>query len=109
MHKAQKGIGVMFHLKSKVETCLGLVEVSTVDLSLPGWTSGKGYETCLFLPGEESEVVAWYATQEQAAAGHAAFSNEAVLKAITEVMDVRDSYLHQLVKANQTLDKIIEG
>ncbi len=68
----------MFHLKDDVLVDDMIVHVSTVDLSLSGFTSSKGFETCLFWK-DESEVVEWYATSEQAAAGHAAWKREAVL------------------------------
>lgn len=80
----------MFHLKTKVAHFNGDVEVSTVDLNLEGWTTGKGFETCLFFPNGESEVVGWYANQEAAAAGHAAFSNESVLRFIEQIRNTRD-------------------
>lgn len=59
----------MFHLKTTVAG----VDVSTINLSHTGF--GAGYETCLFYPSGtreiESEVVGYYATQDQAEAGHA--------------------------------------
>ena len=99
--------GSAMHLKDSVESCLGMVDVSTIDLSISGM--GHGFETCLFFPGGDSEVVAWYSNAGDAIRGHKGFSNPAVIRAITEVMDTRDSYLHQLVKTMQTLDNIVEG
>lgn len=83
----------MFHLKTSVEHFDGVIDVSTVDLSLTGWTTGKGFETCLFFPSGRSEVVAWYGSQEAAAEGHAAFSNPMVARFI-EQQDHSINLLH---------------
>lgn len=63
------------------------VKVSTVDLSLPEFgIVDKGYETALiFDPDtakEHIEVVGSYRTLNDAVAGHAAFSNHEVIRAI---------------------------
>lgn len=100
----------MFHLKTKVDLAgWGTVDVSTVDLNLTGWTTGKGFETCLFFGDGDSEVVGWYANQQEAAAGHAAFSSEAVIRFLLEIRDTRDSYQEQLVVALQEIDKLKEA
>jgi hypothetical protein len=66
------------HLKTTVtlET-IGKVDVSTIDLSHTGiWT---GYETCLFWRELDSDVVETYGSWEQAQAGHARWTDPAVL------------------------------
>jgi hypothetical protein len=69
----------MSHLKTTVtlET-IGKVDVSTIDLSVntPFWT---GYETCLFWRTRDSEVVETYGSWEEAQAGHARWTDPAVL------------------------------
>lgn len=64
------------------------VKVSTVDLSLPEYgIVDKGYETALIFdagkPNESIEVVANYRNLVDAVAGHAAFQNPDVIRAIT--------------------------
>jgi hypothetical protein len=70
----------------KVGTMMG--KVSTVDLSLPDFgIVDKGFETALIYepdsPMEHIEVVANYRSIEDAVAGHAAFQNPDVIRAIT--------------------------
>jgi hypothetical protein len=64
------------------------VKVSTVDLSLPDFgIVNKGFETALIFepdaPTEHIEVVANYRSLSDAVAGHAAFTNPDVIRAIS--------------------------
>lgn len=64
------------------------VKISTVDLSLPEFgIVDKGYETALIFdpdtPKEHIEIVGSYRTINEAVAGHAAFSNHEVIRAVT--------------------------
>jgi hypothetical protein len=62
------------------------VKVSTVDLSLPEFgIVDKGYETALIFgtADEAIEVVANYRSLSDAVAGHAAFTNPDVIRAIS--------------------------
>jgi len=62
------------HLKTTVSVPgIGDVDISTIDLSIHGW-GGTGIETCIFFPGGDSEVVAYYGSQTEARVGHKAFS-----------------------------------
>ena len=67
----------MLHLKTDVT-----VHVSTIDLSISGW--GRGFETCLFFENGHSEVVEWYATEEDAIEGHHDWCLPSAIKAQIE-------------------------
>lgn len=78
----------VFQILSTVKVGQLIVKVSTVDLSLPEFgIVDKGYETALIFepdsPMENIEVVANYHSIEDAVAGHAAFQNPDVIRAIT--------------------------
>lgn len=65
------------HMNDTVEFLhLGTVDVSTCD------TPDAGWETCVFLSGGESEVLARYCDTEAAVIGHHAFLQRDVLRYI---------------------------
>jgi len=77
----------VFQILSTVKVGMLDVKVSTVDLSLPEFgIVDKGYETALIFdadkPNESIEVVANYSSLVDAVAGHAAFQNPDVIRAI---------------------------
>jgi hypothetical protein len=62
------------HLRTTVNVRgIGDVDVSTIDMAIHGW-GATGIETCIFFPGGESDVVAYYASHEEAQVGHVAFT-----------------------------------
>ncbi len=78
----------VFQILTEVTVGTMQVKVSTVDLSLPEFgIVDKGFETALIFepdtPMENIEVVANYRSIEDAVAGHAAFQNPDVIRAIT--------------------------
>lgn len=78
----------VFQIITTVKVGTMMVKVSTVDLSLPSFgIVNKGFETALIFdadsPMENIEVVANYSSIEDAVAGHAAFQNPDVIRAIT--------------------------
>jgi hypothetical protein len=78
----------VFQILTTVKVGTMMVKVSTVDLSLPDFgIVDKGFETALIYepdsPMEHIEVVANYRSIEDAVAGHAAFQNPDVIRAIT--------------------------
>ena len=54
------------HLRTTTATG---VDVSTIELS-PLFAGGSRFETCLFFPNGDSEVVDTYTTKESAKEGH---------------------------------------
>lgn len=78
----------VFQILTTVKVGTMMVKVSTVDLSLPDFgIVDKGFETALIYepdsPMEHIEVVANYRNLVDAVAGHAAFQNPDVIRAIT--------------------------
>jgi hypothetical protein len=78
----------IFQILTDITVGTMTVKVSTVDLSLPEYgIANKGYETALIFdadkPNEHIEVVANYSSLVDAVAGHAAFQNPDVIRAIT--------------------------
>lgn len=78
----------VFQILTTVKVGTLMVKVSTVDLSLPEFgIKDRGFETALIFepdsPMENIEVVANYSSIEDAVAGHAAFQNPDVIRAIT--------------------------
>jgi hypothetical protein len=78
----------VFQILTNVTVGTLKVKVSTVDLSLPEFgIKDRGFETALIFepdsPMENIEVVANYSSIEDAVAGHAAFQNPDVIRAIT--------------------------
>jgi hypothetical protein len=78
----------VFQILTTVKVGTMMVKVSTVDLSLPDYgIKDRGFETALIFepdsPMENIEVVANYSSIEDAVAGHAAFQNPDVIRAIT--------------------------
>jgi hypothetical protein len=78
----------VFQILTTVKVGTMMVKVSTVDLSLPEFgIKDRGFETALIFepdsPMENIEVVANYSSIEDAVAGHAAFQNPDVIRAIT--------------------------
>lgn len=76
-----------FQILTEVTVGRLTVKVSTVDLSLPEYgIENKGYETALIFdagkPSERIEVVANYSSLVDAVAGHAAFQNPDVIRAL---------------------------
>jgi hypothetical protein len=74
----------MFHLKTTVKLYGGDVDVSTIELR------EIGFETCVFLSDERSDVVERYGTAEEAALGHLAWSRPAVASMVRELKMYRD-------------------
>ena len=77
----------IFQILTEVTVGTLKVKVSTVDLSLPDFgIVDKGFETALIFDpdtvNESIEVVANYLTLNDAVAGHAAFQNPDVIRAI---------------------------
>jgi hypothetical protein len=89
----------MFQIREDVEVNGKIVEVSTVDLSMPEvGIRNKGFETCLFFENGESEVVEWYATQREAREGHEAWIRVDVIR-----------YVMSSLRSQRQLNNVIEG
>ena len=80
------------HIRTTVRLSASLaVDVSTIDLSMHGVEFLTGIETGLFWTWADgrtdNDIVARYASWDEAQAGHAAWCNESVLAFVTGAME----------------------